>query len=118
MDAPHPLSRRDFLTRVLPAVAATALVKPLGAAAPATGERRMKLCLTPGSIGVTATQLEAIELAAQYGFEAVEPFGNYLAGLSLEQLRDVVALLQKKQLAWGKPPEYCGSMGFGSAWNT
>jgi sugar phosphate isomerase/epimerase len=61
----------------------------------------MTLCLTPGSIGVSANQVEAIELAARHGFEAVEPFGGYLASLSDPQIGELAASLKTKGLVWG-----------------
>ena len=64
-------------------------------------QRKMKLCLTPGSIGVDAGQMEAIELAERHGFEAVEPYGGYLASLNDAQIGEVVASLQDKGLVWG-----------------
>jgi len=61
----------------------------------------MTLCLTPGSIGVSANQMEAIDLASRHGFEAVEPFGNYLATLSDQQLSDLRDTVKGKNLVWG-----------------
>jgi sugar phosphate isomerase/epimerase len=61
----------------------------------------MTICLSPGSIGVTANQREAIALAQRYGFSAVEPYGDFLAGLTEAQLQELVADLKSKGLAWG-----------------
>ena len=61
----------------------------------------MKICLTPGSIGVSANQAEAIALAEKHGFEAVEPYGAHLASLSDEQSKELLATLQAKGLVWG-----------------
>jgi sugar phosphate isomerase/epimerase len=61
----------------------------------------MTLCLTPGSIGVSANQMEAIALAERYGFQAVEPFSGYLASLTDQQISDVVSSLEAKRLVWG-----------------
>jgi len=61
----------------------------------------MTLCLNPGAIGVRASQLEAVELAHRHGFESVEPQGEYLAGLSPEQLADLLSDLRAKRLVWG-----------------
>ena len=38
----------------------------------------MTMDLVCGAIGVSATQREAIELAARHGFESVEAHGDYL----------------------------------------
>jgi sugar phosphate isomerase/epimerase len=59
----------------------------------------MDLC--PGRIGVKADQLKTIELAAEYGFESVEPMGTYLVGLSQTQLTELQSVLSQKSLVWG-----------------
>lgn len=61
----------------------------------------MRICLTPGSIGVGANQVEAIALAEKYGFEAVEPYGGFLASQSEAQLAELAAALKAKHLVWG-----------------
>src|SRR2546422_7808645 len=74
-------SRREFFARVLNVtVGATLLTPALGRGQP-PGETKMKICLTPGSIGVSANQMEAIALAERHGFEAVEPIGGFLGSL-------------------------------------
>jgi sugar phosphate isomerase/epimerase len=84
------------------AAAATCLSPISGRAQPDGGrERRMKICLTPGSIGVRANQTEAIALAVQYGFEAVEPMGGYLASLDNGRIDELAADLKAKGLVWG-----------------
>ena len=67
----------------------------------ATPTRKMTLCLTPGSIGVSADQRQTIELAAHHGFEAVEPFGSYLATLSDAEIDNLTGTLKAKGLVWG-----------------
>ena len=94
-------SRREFLARALNvAVGATLLTPAFGRGQPRR-ERKMKICLTPGSIGVSANQIETIALAERHGFEAVEPFGGYLASVTLQQISEVVASLKAKRLGWG-----------------
>ena len=61
----------------------------------------MTLSLSPGSIGVSANQPEAIALASRHGFESVEPYGDFLAGLSDPQLQQMLADLKAKGLTWG-----------------
>jgi len=94
-------SRREFFARALNVtVGATLLTPALGRGQP-HGETKMKICLTPGSIGVSANQMEAIALAERHGFEAVEPIGGYLASLTEQQISEVVAGLKAKRLVWG-----------------
>lgn len=92
-------TRRDFV-RTASAAAATAALSsrsPLLKAA----ERKLKLCLSPGAIGVKASETEAIDLAAKYGFEAVDPNAGYLASLSEGQLQDLLTVMNSKGLSWG-----------------
>jgi sugar phosphate isomerase/epimerase len=96
------LPRREFLTQSAATVAALALLTATERATAAEEKRRaMKICLTPGSIGVNANQSEAIALAERHGFEAVEPYGGQLASLSPEQRLELVARLKANNLVWG-----------------
>ena len=63
--------------------------------------RKMTISLSPGAIGVKATQEQAIEFAHFYGYEAVEPYGETLAGLSVLQIKDLAGKLQGQRLVWG-----------------
>ncbi len=74
------------------AVAATAL---------ATTKRRMTIHLTPGSIGVKATQQETIAYAKQYGFEAVEAHGVYIETLNPFEIDRLTAQVKAAGLVWG-----------------
>lgn len=85
-----PVSRRLFL-------AGLAASRTFVGAVP----RRMKMSLTCGAIGVKATQLEAIDYAQRYGFEAVEPKADYLASLSDSQMAKLKDDLKSKNLVWG-----------------
>jgi sugar phosphate isomerase/epimerase len=94
-------SRREFFARTLNLTVGAALLTPaLGRGQPSNA-KKMAICLTPGSIGVSANQMEAIALAERHGFEAVEPFGGYLASLTEQQIREIVAGLKAKRLVWG-----------------
>lgn len=71
------------------------------AQAAASTPRKMKMALSPGSIGVRANPTETIRLAVKYGFEAVEPNTGYLASLSEDGLKALRDDLKAKNLAWG-----------------
>ena len=69
------------------------------------------MCLSPGSIGVTANPREAVALAHKHGFEAVEPDAGFLGGLSAAELTDWQADMKAKGLTWGAaglPVEFRG----------
>jgi sugar phosphate isomerase/epimerase len=94
------LNRRQFLGTAA-ALSACALADriPLRAAIPPN--RKMTICLSCGAIGVSADQLEAIRLAAQYGFESVEPSAEYLAKLGDAQISDLTAGMKSKGIVFG-----------------
>ena len=98
MKPPLTFSRRRFLGLAASALAAAA---PRPARALEPRRTRMKACLSPGSIGVNADQDRAIALAAQFGFDAVEPFPRHLAGLEAGALAALLERLQRANLVWG-----------------
>jgi sugar phosphate isomerase/epimerase len=63
--------------------------------------RKMTISLSPGSIGVKATQEQAIEFAHYYGFEAVEPYGEPMAAMAPAQIKELAAGVTAKRLVWG-----------------
>jgi sugar phosphate isomerase/epimerase len=96
-------TRRAFLAGGVRAAAGASLFSPLVALAQSQNATasQIKLCLTPGSIGVTAGQMEAIALAHRHGFDAVEPYGAYLAERSDMEIEDIMGQLKEWNLAWG-----------------
>jgi sugar phosphate isomerase/epimerase len=92
-------TRREFVCTASAAAVMAALSSGLPSLSAA--ERKLKLCLSPGAIGVNASQTEAISLAAKYGFEAVDPNAGYLATLSDGQLQDLLADMKAKGISWG-----------------
>jgi sugar phosphate isomerase/epimerase len=96
-------TRREFLRQSAVLGGAT-LSLAAGAASTvraATSARRFTLDLRCGSIGVRANQREAIQLAAEQGFESVTPDPGFLAELSDGQRNELVALLKDRKLVWG-----------------
>ena len=92
-------SRREFVSRAaLAGAAAFCLPKLLFAAEASAPRPRMKLALTPGSIGVRADQRESLALAHQYGFDAVEPNAEFLAGLGDSELSELLGDMQAKHI--------------------
>ncbi len=89
--------RRSFLARVSVAAALPFAAQMFAQSKPV----RMTLSLSPGAIGVSANQHEAVRLAAKHGFTAVEPFPQFLAGLDDAAREELLAELKTKNLAWG-----------------
>ncbi len=94
-------NRRGFVK----CLAGGAALAASGAAGIAMAEdppkRKFTMDLRCGAIGVKASLPEAIRLAAEYGFESVEPSAHYLARLSQGQLDETLAELKQKKLVWG-----------------
>lgn len=99
------MNRRAFLHTTSTLVAVSTLPSLFGAdkvpGGTAANERKFTLALTPGSIGVSVKgQKELNDLAHRHRFESVEPRGEELGAMSREQLVEVVADLQQKNLVW------------------
>ena len=93
------LNRRSFL--VISGASAVGLTRPQHGVAKSHGKRKMTIDLVCGAIGVGADQHKAIEYAAKYVFESVEPSAGEMAGFSDQQIEDTVASLKAKGLVWG-----------------
>ncbi len=104
------MTRRDFLLTTAASTLAVSAALPAGAAE--GGPRRMKIALTPGSIGVNVkNQKELNDLAHRHKFEAVEPMAGELAAMSADQAAECVADLKAKALVWaaaGLPVDFRG----------
>ena len=85
-------SRRAFLAASAGALAAVTAAR--------AAERKFTLAFTPGSIGVRADQRRAVEMAARYGYESVQPFAGDLAKLSDDELAALRAEMNGKNLQW------------------
>jgi sugar phosphate isomerase/epimerase len=91
------LSRRSFLA-----------VTALAAQARAAGHA-MQMQLSCGALGIQASQRQAIDLAANHGFDVVDADGKYLGGLSDGELQDLLGVMQAKKIGWamaGLPVEF------------
>ena len=63
--------------------------------------REFKISLNPSAIGVELSQLELLQKAIEYGFEAIVPFPNQLAVMRDEQLNEILELMAENQITWG-----------------
>lgn len=102
------MDRRNFVKSSTIAVAATGLgIKTNLKNYPP--ERKFKLALNPGLIGVKANLQEAIDYAIKYGYEAVSPYINEAINYSEGQLADTLAKARAAKLDWDTtniPVEY------------
>lgn len=104
------MNRRQFIRTTGAFAALSALPASLSAA---QANRRMKIALTPGSIGVTVgSQQELNTLAHTHKFEAVEPRVEELTAMTPAQLDVVLGDLRTKRLVWaaaGLPVDFRGA---------
>jgi len=64
-------------------------------------KRKMTCDLVCGNLGISASQLEAIDLAARHRFESVGADASYLASLDAGQAEDLKSSLKSKGLVFG-----------------
>lgn len=93
------IQRREFLAGSLAATASLWTAGRGWAEAPANG-RQFTMALHCGAIGVQADLGRSIELAAEHGFEAVEPRAGDLAGMSDDQRKTLLDDMRAKGLVW------------------
>ncbi|HSH95951.1 MAG TPA: TIM barrel protein, partial [Roseimicrobium sp.] len=95
--------RRHFIAQsaLIGAAAAVAGVSSLQAQS-TDPNRKFTICLSPGAIGVVVADTDhLIDLAHGYGFESIEARGAELAGMDAEELKELVAEMRSKRVAWG-----------------
>ncbi len=83
-------TRRIFLGTGVAGLASMAVARTQG----------MLLHLSCGALGIKASQTQAIDYAAKYGFDAVDADGKYLAGLSDSELKSLRDEMQQKKVVW------------------
>jgi sugar phosphate isomerase/epimerase len=64
-------------------------------------ERKFKLCLNPGTIGVAATQQELLRLAIRYGYEAIISMPDQLRAFSDTERTAFVGEMEEHGISWG-----------------
>lgn len=64
-------------------------------------KRKFKLCLNPGSIGVSLDQKSTLEAAIKYGYEAIVSFPGQLQAWSDEEMAAFREKMQSKDISWG-----------------
>lgn len=64
-------------------------------------ERSFRMSLNPGAIGVKVNQEELLDVASKYGFEAIVPFSDTLAGWGEDQISEFVDKMKSKNITWG-----------------
>jgi len=63
-------------------------------------ERKFKISLNPGAIGVSCTQKELIDCARRHQFEAISPLPDQLMSMSSGELHEFRAQMEGNKLTW------------------
>ena len=69
----------------------------------------MSIHLSCGALGIKASQTEAIDYAARYGFDAVDADGRYLGDLPPSEVTRLLDSMRAKNVGWamaGFPTEF------------
>ncbi len=94
-------NRRDFIKKTTTA-SALAFVPFTGLQAfSLRKERKFKMGLNPGAIGVKLDQIQLLDKAVQYGFESIVAFSGTLAGWSDAQIDEFTAKMKANNIVWG-----------------
>lgn len=64
-------------------------------------ERKFKMGLNPGAIGVNLDQNQLLDKAAEYGFESIVAYSGTLAEWSDGQIDEFVSKMKSKNIVWG-----------------
>lgn len=94
----NPLNRRSFLQYSAAAVTAMALSPTLSFGSNA--ERKFKVSINPGAIGVKSTQKELIGHAVRHNFEAISPMPEQLGKLTSGELSEFLGEMKEHKLSW------------------
>ena len=97
------ITRRRFLVATAMAGGVLSLPQKLCAWAESStaAKRKFYSILSLGRIGFHASFPESVDLAAQYGFEGLDPDANYFASLDNDALKRLLDDLHKKNLKFG-----------------
>lgn len=71
-----------------------------GCASP-TSNRKFRISLNPGAVGVNLGQEELLDAAIKYGFEAIIPYSSTLIEWNTDQFQAFLDKMKKNKISWG-----------------
>jgi sugar phosphate isomerase/epimerase len=95
------MSRRAFCRSAVAAAATIGLAGPAGLGAQAQGKIKFFKNLSPGNVGVSANQAQALEYAVRYGFAGITPNEAEFADKTAAQIGEWVAGMKEKGIRYG-----------------
>jgi sugar phosphate isomerase/epimerase len=87
------ITRRAMIGSIPLMAASAALAQP---------KTKMKIYLSCGAIGVKASMSQALDYAAQYGFEAIEADAGWLTSASGSDVARFLDRMKEKKIAWAQ----------------
>ena len=94
-------TRRAFIKVAALSSATTILPFNSLRASPTFSGKKFRMSLNPGAIGVNVNQEELLDVAIQYGFEAIVPFSGTLAGWNDDQYKAFLDKMKSNNITWG-----------------
>ena len=96
------LNRRHFLKNAT-ILASTVIFPGLTQAAHniSAAKRKFRLCLNPGAIGVQASQKELLQMAIEYGYEAIISMPDQLLEYGDSELSELTEEMKTHNISWG-----------------
>ncbi|MDR8390368.1 sugar phosphate isomerase/epimerase [Aliifodinibius sp. S!AR15-10] len=64
-------------------------------------QRKFTMEFNPGIIGIEVDQVEAVQMAARYGFDAVYAYADFLAEISDAKRDELLGLMENNNIVWG-----------------
>jgi len=94
-------NRRNFIKKT--ALASSIAFMPFSGlnSMPLKKDRKFKMGLNPGAIGVKLDQNQLLEKASEYGFESIVAYSSTLADWSDGQIDEFVGKMKVKNISWG-----------------
>jgi len=92
-------TRRSFIQMSAVGLAGSSTLANSGLSS--SSRRKMTIDLVCGAIGVQADQKRAIELAAKYDFESVQPNAIQIFSMGDSEIKNTLELLKSSGLRWG-----------------
>ena len=96
-----PKNRRNFIKNTAAASALAFIPFSSLKAVPLKKDRKFKMGLNPGAIGVRLDQEQLLEKAAEYGFESIVAYSGTLAEWNDGQIDEFVSKMKSKNISWG-----------------
>lgn len=94
-------NRRNFIKQTAVAGSMAYLPLNLFGSVLNSENRKFRMSLNPGAIGVKLDQDELLEEAPKYGFEAIVPFPSTLADWDQSRIDEYTAKMKSENITWG-----------------